>query len=96
MVDADLEFHHLIAVSSHNQFFAQAIVRQNALRRLTEMITTPESARLRQSSAEHVAILDALESGDRDGGSALSAGTPHDVKQVYAAVHRWLAAIQTE
>jgi len=62
MVDADLEFHHLIAVSCGNQFFEQAIERQNALRRLTEILTTPDGDRLRASSAEHIGILDALES----------------------------------
>lgn len=61
MVDADLEFHHLIAVSCGNRFFAQAIERQNTLRRLTEMLTTPDGDRLRASSAEHMGILDALE-----------------------------------
>lgn len=66
MVDADIEFHHLIAISCRNQFFAQSITRQNVLRRLTEMLTMPGSDRLRTSSAEHVAILDALDAGRRE------------------------------
>jgi DNA-binding GntR family transcriptional regulator len=66
MVDADLEFHHLIAVSCGNQFFAQAILRQNVLRRLTEMLTTPDGERLRASSTEHVGILDALGADRRE------------------------------
>lgn len=71
MVDADLEFHHLIAVSCGNQFFAQAITRQNVLRRLIEILTTPDGDRLRASSTEHIAILDALEDGRREIAAAL-------------------------
>lgn len=62
MVDADLEFHRLIALSCGNQFFEQAILRGNALRRLTEILTTPESDRLLISSREHMSILDTIES----------------------------------
>ena len=54
MVDADLEFHHLVAVSCDNEFFAQAIERQNVLRRLTEILTTPDSDRLHVSCQEHL------------------------------------------
>lgn len=61
MVDADLEFHRLIAISCRNQFFEQAILRSNALRRLTEILTMPGSDRLHASSREHMTILNALE-----------------------------------
>lgn len=71
MVDADLEFHHLIAVSCGNEFFAQAIERQNVLRRLTEILTMPDSDRLRVSCREHLAMLDALESRRREVAAAL-------------------------
>lgn len=73
MVDADLAFHRLIAISCGNQFFEQAILRNNSLRRLTEMLTTPESTRLRISSAEHMAILDAIERGKMEVAAALMA-----------------------
>lgn len=66
MVDVDLDFHHLIGASCGNQFFAQAIARQNALRRLTEMLTSPGGERLLVSSAEHMAILDAIEAGRQE------------------------------
>ncbi|MGE0004127.1 MAG: GntR family transcriptional regulator [Parvibaculaceae bacterium] len=71
MADADLEFHHLIAVSGNNEFFAQAIERQNVLRRLTEILTTPDSNRLHVSCQEHLRILEALESGRQDVAAAL-------------------------
>jgi len=64
MVDADLEFHHLVGVSSGNRFFAGAIARQNTLRRLTEILTAPDSARLKASCVEHLEILGALDSRD--------------------------------
>ena len=71
MVDADLEFHHLIAVSCGNRFLAQSIDGQNLLRRLTEILTPPDGQRLRESSAEHVAILDAIVAGRRDAAANL-------------------------
>ncbi|MCB1495358.1 MAG: GntR family transcriptional regulator [Bauldia sp.] len=71
MVDADLEFHHLIGASCGNEFFAQAIERQNLLRRLTEILTTPDSRRLRISCEEHIAILEALAGGRREVAAAL-------------------------
>lgn len=66
MVDGDLEFHHLIAVSCGNRFLSEAIERQNVLRRLTEILTTPDGERLRTSSVEHMTILDALEADRRE------------------------------
>ncbi|MGE0240345.1 MAG: FCD domain-containing protein [Parvibaculaceae bacterium] len=71
MADADLEFHHLIAVSCDNEFFAQAIERQNVLRRLTEILTTPDSNRLHVSCQEHLNILNALEGGRQEVAAAL-------------------------
>ncbi len=71
MVDADLEFHHLVAVSCDNEFFAQAIERQNVLRRLTEILTTPDSDRLHVSCQEHLGMLEAFESGRQEVAAAL-------------------------
>ena len=71
MVDADLEFHHLIGTSCGNPFLAHAINRQNTLRRLTEMLTTPDCDRLRISCEEHMGILSAIESGEKERAAAL-------------------------
>lgn len=65
LVDADIQFHEFIGRCSGNRFFASAIDRQNALRRLTEHLANLESGRLYVSCEEHLLILDALESGDR-------------------------------
>ena len=66
LVEADLDFHAFIGRSSRNQFFVQSIERQNALRRLMEQQATLTAGRLHQSCAEHLTILDAIESGKRD------------------------------
>jgi DNA-binding GntR family transcriptional regulator len=71
MVDADLEFHGLVAASCGNRFLAQAIERQNLLRRLTEMLSTPDGGRLRASCREHLGILSALEDGRAEIAAAL-------------------------
>jgi len=69
-VDADIEFHDMIGAASGNQFIAQAIQRQNAMRRLTEHQSNLGSGRLRESCKEHLRILDALESGEIDRAAA--------------------------
>lgn len=71
MVDADLEFHHLIGTSCGNPFLTQAIDRQNTLRRLTELLTTPDSDRLRISCEEHMGILSAIEAGKKERAASL-------------------------
>jgi len=65
MVEADLEFHDMIAESCGNEFLCQTIKRHNAVRRLTEMLSTPDGDRLLQSSKEHMEMLHALENGQR-------------------------------
>ncbi|MCC7273447.1 MAG: GntR family transcriptional regulator, partial [Alphaproteobacteria bacterium] len=71
--EANNAFHEAIATWSHNRFLAEAMRRQNALRQLEEhfsfrRITT---RRIIQSSREHLAVLDAIEKGDRAWASSL-------------------------
>jgi DNA-binding GntR family transcriptional regulator len=67
------EFHETIAGGSHNRFFAQAVRQQNNLRRMQEFggFTSLSDERVAQSCREHLAILDALERGDRAWAAAL-------------------------
>lgn len=66
LFDIDAEFHRLIGVSSRNSFFLAAIERQNSLRRLVEYASLLDRGRLIESCTEHMAILAALEAGDRE------------------------------
>ncbi|MBE2275335.1 MAG: GntR family transcriptional regulator [Rhodobacteraceae bacterium] len=61
----DEEFHLFIAGCSHNSFVVQAVAQQNKLRRLLEYESLIDMGRLNSSCQEHVAILDALDVGDR-------------------------------
>jgi DNA-binding GntR family transcriptional regulator len=70
-VDVDIEFHDMIGVAGGNQFIAQAIQRQNAMRRLTEHQSNLGSGRLHDSCREHLGILDALELGENARAAAL-------------------------
>lgn len=58
----DLEFHGLIADGCANRFVADALAAHLRLRRLPGAIAAVNVFRLRQSTAEHLAILDNLES----------------------------------
>ncbi len=66
-------FHEAIATWSGNRFFVEASRRQTALRRLSEYRAFPNIARegVRRSSAEHLAILDAIAAGDYAWGATL-------------------------
>lgn len=50
---------------SGNRFLAQAIIRQNQLRRLVEYRQNPDRTRVRRQSAEHLDILAHLAGDDR-------------------------------
>jgi len=61
-------FHLLLAECSGNIFIKRSVEIQNRLRRVHEFASFPTLpiARMQQSCAEHLAILDAVEEGDRD------------------------------
>ena len=66
----DVEFHHLIGVSSRNQYFLETIERQNAWRAATKHFSRDRGRGL-ESCAEHMAILDAIEHGEREAAADL-------------------------
>ncbi|MDQ8731116.1 GntR family transcriptional regulator [Bradyrhizobium sp. LHD-71] len=65
-IETNSVFHETLAAWSGNRYLLQAVARQNALRRFGEYSTFPRLApeRVAQSSREHLAILDAIASGD--------------------------------
>lgn len=67
LVEVDAEFHESIGAWSNNRFILQAIQQQTRLRRLMEFqFSMADPERMVQSCREHLAILDALEAGDRE------------------------------
>jgi DNA-binding GntR family transcriptional regulator len=66
LVEIDVEFHETIGRCSQNRFILQAIQQQSRLRRMTEFQFRGDRGRMAQSCREHLAILDALEAGDRE------------------------------
>lgn len=64
-------FHEFLAGSSGNPFFHQAVLQQNQLRRFLSYSWTYGQERVAASCHEHMAILDALEAGDREWAAAL-------------------------
>lgn len=65
VVEADADFHQTIAAFSGNRFIAQAVQQQTRLRRFMEYQYGDERERMAQSCREHMAIIHALEAGDR-------------------------------
>ena len=61
----DAAFHELLAGLSQNSFILSAIRRQNRLRRLLEYQSYVDAKRVRAWCLEHIAVIDALLSGDR-------------------------------
>ncbi len=64
LFDIDAAFHEALADACGNRFLAQAIRQQTRLRRLSEYEKYTSRERHRQSFAEHLAILEAIEAGD--------------------------------
>lgn len=71
--EANSAFHSTMALWSRNRFLIEAMERQNALRRMSEYdaFQRLSAKRILQSSREHLAILDAIESGERDWAASL-------------------------
>ncbi len=70
--DMNSRFHEMLAQSSGNRFLLQAIEQMDRLRKFQEFASfTADSRALVQSCREHLAILDALEGGEREFAAAL-------------------------
>lgn len=64
-------FHEMLARFSNNRFVLQAVQQQNQLRRLSEDIAAHLAPRQIDSCKEHLQIIQALESDNREWASAL-------------------------
>ena len=62
---ANNDFHEMLVACSGNEFFLDSIKRVNRLRRLVEYHVTIDRSRLPKQAAEHLHILDLLESDRR-------------------------------
>jgi DNA-binding GntR family transcriptional regulator len=70
--DMNSRFHEMLAQFSGNRFVLQAIEQIDRLRKFQEFASfTADSQALVQSCKEHLAILDAIDAGDREWASAL-------------------------
>lgn len=69
----NVEFHETLVAWSGNRYLVQAIRQQNNIRRMTEYASfeTIDVVRVQSSCGAHLAILDALDSGDLDFAEAL-------------------------
>ncbi|ABR59221.1 GntR domain protein [Sinorhizobium medicae WSM419] len=67
---ANNDFHEMLVACSGNEFFLDAIKRINRLRRLLEYQITIDRSRLPKQTAEHLHILDLLESDRRSEAAA--------------------------
>jgi DNA-binding GntR family transcriptional regulator len=65
MFEANAVFHETLAEMSGNRYFLQIVQQQNRLRRLRELHPLSPD-RIKQSCEEHLAIMDALDGGDRE------------------------------
>jgi DNA-binding GntR family transcriptional regulator len=63
-LETDIAFHEAMGDASNNRFLAETIRRQSRLRRLATTSMQVPPARLIESCREHLAILEAAESGD--------------------------------
>lgn len=72
-IETNRAFHETLAAWSGNRYLLQAVQRQNALRRFGEYSTFARLSpdRVVQSSREHLAVLDAIASGDREWAATL-------------------------
>lgn len=73
LFELDADFHEAIAECSGNTFLLQAIQQQNRLRRLLEFGSYDNDRRVREWCHEHLAIIGALQEGDRNRAAQLMA-----------------------
>lgn len=73
LFEVDAAFHERLVGFSGNAFFAQAVQQQNRLRRLLEFGGYANQRRVRAWVGEHLAIIRALERGDRAAAAELLA-----------------------
>jgi DNA-binding GntR family transcriptional regulator len=71
LFELDATFHETLACGSKNDLIVDIIRRQNRLRRLAEFFSYSRLERIRASMNEHVAIIDALLTGDAAWAAAL-------------------------
>ena len=70
--EMNARFHEMLAQFSGNRFLLQAIEQMDRLRKFQEFASfTADSRALVQSCREHLEVLDAVESGDREWAAAL-------------------------
>jgi FCD domain/Transposase, Mutator family len=69
--EANSGFHLALMQASNNRFFADAGQRLTRLRRVVGYVIALDRDRLPSQSAEHLAILDRIETGDQAGAAAL-------------------------
>jgi DNA-binding GntR family transcriptional regulator len=70
LFETDAAFHEMCAEFCGNAFFVQAIQHQNRLRRLLEFSSYFNSRRVQDWCREHVAIIEAIATGDLSQASA--------------------------
>lgn len=71
LFEMNAEFHELLAASSGNRFFLQAIQQQNRLRRFVNYHWTYGADRVIQTCREHMEVLKAAKEGDMTWASSL-------------------------
>jgi DNA-binding GntR family transcriptional regulator len=71
LFEMNAEFHELLAASSGNRFFLQAIQQQNRLRRFVNYHWTYGADRVIETCREHMAVLQAVRDGDMQWASSL-------------------------
>lgn len=71
LFELDANFHETLAHGTRNELVVEIIRKQNRLRRLAEYVSYSRLERIRDSMHEHVAVIDALLSGDAGLASAL-------------------------
>ncbi len=67
----DARFHQALAEFTGNRFFVEIIRTQTNIRRLSEYLGRSRLANVRRSFEDHLGIIQALQSGDRDWAAAL-------------------------
>jgi DNA-binding GntR family transcriptional regulator len=71
LFEMNAEFHELLAASSRNRFFLQAIQQQNRLRRFVNYHWTYGTDRVIETCREHMEVLKAVRDGDMQWASSL-------------------------